>query len=85
LSWKSALVNEKRGFGHKSPKRWSEEHSRGPKVWFTIQGNILGSSINKNTYHEGTGKRGTTKYLRENYYHCIEYSVANSLAVLMRK
>ena len=25
LSWKSKLVNKKMGFGHKSPRRWSEE------------------------------------------------------------
>ena len=25
LSWKSVLVNEKVRFGHKSPRRWSED------------------------------------------------------------
>ena len=35
--------------------------------------------------HEGTGQRETIKYLRESYYHCIEYSVVNSLIALMRK
>ena len=78
-SWKSALVNEERGFGHMSPKRWSEEHSRGPKVWSAIQGNIPESSIDKDTYHEGTGHRRTMKYLRENYYHLMKCSIANSL------
>ena len=85
LSWKSALVNEERGFGHKSLKRWFEEHSKGPKVWFVIQGNIPRNSIDKDTYHEGTRQRGTMKYLRENCCHRIECFVANSLAALMRK
>ena len=85
LSWKSTLVNEERGFGHKSPKRWSEEHNRGPKVWSVIQGNISGSFIDKNTYHEDTGQRGIMKYLRESCYHRIKCSVANSLTALMRK
>ena len=78
-------MNEERGFGHKSPKRWFEEHNRGSKVWSAIQGNIPGSSIDKDTYHEGTGRRRTTKYLRESYYHHIECSVANSLTAFMRK
>ena len=79
------LVNEEREFGYKSPKSWSEEHSRGPNVWFAIQGNIPRSSIDKDTYHEGTGQRGTTKYLRESCYHRIKCFVANSLAAFMRK
>ena len=54
------------------------EQSKGPKVWFAIQGNILGDSIDKDTHHEGTKQRGTMKYLRESYCHLIEYFVANS-------
>ena len=61
------------------------KQSRGPKVWFSIQGNVLRGSIDKNTHYGGTGQRGTMKYLRKNYYHRIEYSVTNSLATLMRK
>ena len=61
------------------------EQSKGPKVWFAIQGNVLGDSIDKDTRHEGTGQRGSMKYLRENCYHRIEYSVANFLIALMRK
>ena len=69
------------------PKRITSlaEQSRGPKVWFAIQGNVPGDSIDNDTHHEGTGQRGTVKYVRENCYHHIEYSVANSLAALMRK
>ena len=39
----------------------------------------------KDTYHESTEQREAMKYLRENCYYRIEYSVANSLAALMRK
>ena len=69
------------------PKRITSlaEQSRGLKVWFAIQGNISEDSIDKDTHYEDTGQRGTVKYVRESYYHHIEYSVANSLAALMRK
>ena len=91
MSWKSALVNEGMRFGYKSPKGGPRRitslagQSRGPKVWSVIQGNITGCPIDKDTRHEGTRQRGTIKYLRENCYHRIEYSVANSLTALMRK
>ena len=61
------------------------EQSRGPKVWFAIQGNVLGDSIDKDTRHKGTGQRGSMKYLRERCYHNVECFVANSLTTLMRK
>ena len=61
------------------------EQNRGPKVWFAIQSNALGDSINKDTHHDSTGQRGTMKYLRKSYYHRIECSVANSRAALMWK
>ena len=79
------------GFGYKSPKGGPRRitslpgQSRGPKVWSIIQGNISECPIDKDTRYEGTGQRGTMKYLRENCYHRIEYSVANFLTVLMRK
>ena len=40
-----------------SPRRnaASAEESRGLKVWSTIQDNVLGDSIDKDTHHEGTG------------------------------
>ena len=78
-------MNEEREFGHKSPERWSEEHNRGLNVWSAIQGNIQGSSIDKDTYHEGTEEMRTMKYLKESYYYPIKCSVTNSLAALMRK
>ena len=49
------------------------------------QGNIPGDSTSKDTHPEGTGQKGTTKYLRENCYHYIECFAVNSLAALMRK
>ena len=49
------------------------------------RGNISENSIDKDTHHEGIGKRGTMKYLRESCYHRIECSVANSLTVLTWK
>ena len=42
----------------------SAEQSRGLKVWSAIQGNVIGDSIDKNTHHEGTGQKGSVKYLR---------------------
>ena len=35
--------------------------------------------------YEHTGGVEAKKYLKESYYHRIEYSIANSLATLMRK
>ena len=54
-------------------------------MWSAIQSNVLGDSIDKDTHHESTGQREVMKYLRESYYHCIEYFIANSLAALMWK
>ena len=69
------------------PKRnaFSADQSRGPKVWHAIQGNVPRDSIDKDTHHESTRQREAMKYLRKNCYHCIECSVTNSLAVLIRK
>ena len=63
----------------------SAEKGRGQNVWSTIQSNVLGDSIVKHTYPESMRQREAMKYLRESCYHHIEYSVANSLAALMRK
>ena len=49
------------------------------------QSDLPGSSSDRDVRHKRTRKRGTQKYLRESCYHRIEYSVANSLAALMRK
>ena len=35
-------------------------------------------------HYERIGQMGAKKYLRENCYHCIEYSIANSLVILMK-
>ena len=49
------------------------------------QSDLLGSSNDRDVCHKRTRNMGTQKYLRESCYHRIEYSVANSLATLMRK
>ena len=46
---------------------------------------VPGDSIDKDIHHESTGQMKLMKYLRESSYHRIKYSVANSLAALMRK
>ena len=50
-----------------------------------IQGDIPGSSTNKDVHYERTGGMGAKKYIRESCYHRIECSITNSLAALMRK
>ena len=50
-----------------------------------LQSNVLRGSIDKEIHHESTGQREAMKYLRESWYHRIEYSVANSMAALMWK
>ena len=69
------------------PRRnaFSAKQSRGQKVWSAIQSNVSVYPIDKNTHHESTRQREATKYLRENYHHRIQCSVANSLATLMWK
>ena len=61
------------------------KQSRGQKVWSAIQSNVPGDSIDKDTYYRSTRQKGTMKYLRESYYHHIEYSVTNSLTALIWK
>ena len=63
----------------------SIEQSRGRKVWSAIKSNVPDNSIDEDKYQEGTGQREAMKYLRESYYHHIECSEANPLAVLKRK
>ena len=50
-----------------------------------IQGDVPGSSIDKDVHYERTRGMGAKKYLTESCYHRIECSVANSLAMLIRK
>ena len=47
--------------------------------------NVPGDSVDKDMHHESTEQRKAMKYLKESCYHRIECSVANSLAVLMKK
>ena len=51
----------------------------------TIQGDILGNSIDKGMHYERTGEMGAQKYLKESCYHYIECSATNSLVALMKK
>ena len=50
-----------------------------------IQGDVPGGSIDKDVNCKRTEGVGARKYLRENYYHRIKCSAANSLAALTRK
>ena len=65
-----------------NPKRDAFSDKQGREVWPVIQSNILGVSIDNDAHHGGMG---AMKYLRKSCYHRIEYSIANSLAALMRK
>ena len=49
------------------------------------QSDLSGNSNDRDVRHKRIRNMGTQKYLRKNCYHRIEYSVANSLATLMRK
>ena len=49
------------------------------------QSDLSRNSNDRDVRHKHTRNMGTQKYLRKNCYHRIEYSVANSLATLMRK
>ena len=49
------------------------------------QSDLSGNSNDRDVRHKRTRNMGAQKYLRKNCYHRIEYSVANSLATLMRK
>ena len=50
-----------------------------------IEGDITGSSIDKDVHYERIGGMKVRKYLRESCYHRIECSVVNSLGALMMK
>ena len=60
MSWKSAFVNEERGLvmmvQEGGPRRNASliEQSRGQKVWFAIQSNVLRDYIDKDIHHEST-------------------------------
>ena len=63
----------------------STKQSKYQNVCPIIQGDISGSSIDKDVHYEHTGGMEAKKYLRESCYHCIKCSVSNSLDALMRK
>ena len=63
----------------------SAKQSRDQKMRSAIKSNVSNNSTVEDKYQEGIGQREVMKYLRENCYHCIECSTANTLAVLMRK
>ena len=52
---------------------------------YVVQGDVLGSSIDKDMLCERRGQMGVEKYLRESCYHRIECFAADSLTPLMRK
>ena len=54
-------------------------------IYPIVQGDLLGNSTDMDVYYKCTGGMEVQKYLRERFYYCIECSVPNSLAALMRK
>ena len=71
--------------------RWSkEEHLLGydkysSNMYSNNQGDLLGSSSNKDVHHERIRMKKTQKYLVESCYHCIEYIAATFLATSIWK
>ena len=63
----------------------SDKRNIDQSVYPIIQCDILGNSTDKDMHYERIGGMGVKKYLRENCYHRIECSIANSLTALMRK
>ena len=63
----------------------SDKQSTDQSVYPIVQSDIPGNSTDKDVRHKRTRGIGAKKYLRESCYNRIECSVANSLAVLMRK
>ena len=63
----------------------SAKRSKNQNVCPIIQGDIPGSSIDKDMHYECTGEMKAKKYLRKSYYHRIKCFVANSLVALMKK
>ena len=79
------------GFGREREKSESEEEYLLGQAKHRLdidpndQSDLLRSSSDRDVYHKRARKMETQKYLRENCYHSIECSVANSLAALMMK
>ena len=49
------------------------------------QGDLSGSSSDRDMHHKHMRRKGALKYLREICYHHIECSATNPLAILMMK
>ena len=70
-------------------ERWSEEEyflrydKNSSNMYSNNQGDLPGSSNDKDVHHKHIRMMGTQKYLRENCYHCIECIVATFLAEFM--
>ena len=73
--------------GEDRPRRSisSAKRRRSQKVCSVIQSDVSGSSVDKDIHSEHTGQMRADKYLRENYYYRIKYSVTNFLVALVRK
>ena len=69
--------------------RWSEEEyflgydKNSSNMYFNNQGDLLGSSSDKDVHHKRIRMRGTQKYLRESCYHRIECTAATFLVAFM--
>ena len=68
---------------------WSEEEyllghdKHSSNLYSNNQGDLLGSSSDKDVHHKRIRMRGTQKYLRENCYHRIECTAATFLTASM--
>ena len=61
----------------------SAKRRRGQKIYSVVQNDVLGNSIDKDMRCKRTRQMGVKEYLRKSCYHCIECSVAKSLAAFM--
>ena len=70
---------------------WSEEeyllgHDKySSNMYSNNQGDLLGSSNDKDVHHKRIRIMRTQKYIRKNYYHHIECTIATFLATFMFK
>ena len=70
---------------------WSKEeylfrHDKyNSNMYSNNQGDLLGSSNDKEVHHKRIRMMGTQKYLRKSCYHCIEYTAVTFLATFMLK
>ena len=58
-------MTEKVWEGGPSRNASSTKQSKSQKVWSTIQSNVLGDSIDKDTHHENIGQKEAMKYLKK--------------------